>query len=451
LTETAELSEIAGVDAFFLHMERPDTPCHTLKVVTLDPRRLGRQIELADLVSVIPRYLGVSPRLTHRVERSGRRLFWAEAAGFDVREHLDEVDVLGGGPDALDAVCATLATAQLDRSRPLWAITLVHGLAHGRQAAVLRIHHALMDGLASVNTLTALTTDQPGLLPTPRIATSIPKRSRAPLGSRLVTLARAARASRRLTRSFPPVDNVPSGLVPRTRFNTPSGAARVCASGSIPFADLKALGESAGTTVNGALHAVIAHAMRTELEADGQLPNGPLVATFGVADDPTSTRTDGNRIATARVWLHSHLTDPLSMLHRTGNSCTQSVALRRRRGFALQVHAMEVVDRLAPMARDALAVRIPNISNHITTANVPGPRSVRWFGDVEVCGWTSYSLAVAPADVSLTAYSYAGRMWFGLVSTPESMPRPAAFLARLEQAVERMLDAARPQAAMLTA
>ncbi len=51
-------------------------------------------------------------------------------------------------------------------------------------------------------------------------------------------------------------------------------------------------------------------------------------------------------------------------------------------------------------------------------------------------------MAVAPADVNLTAYSYDGRLELGLVATPEAMPDPALFLARLQPALEELLEVA---------
>ena len=52
---------------------------------------------------------------------------------------------------------------RLDRSRPLWEIYLVEGLADGRFAVVTKTHHAMVDGLASMDVGTLL------LDPTPEV------------------------------------------------------------------------------------------------------------------------------------------------------------------------------------------------------------------------------------------------------------------------------------------
>ena len=65
---------------------------------------------------------------------------------------------------------------------------------------------------------------------------------------------------------------------------------------------------------------------------------------------------------------------------------------------------------------------------HVLTAYVGGPRTTRWLGDVKVSAWTSIAIAVTPANVSFTAYTYGDRISLGLVSTPEAMPDPQTFL-----------------------
>lgn len=441
------MEPMTGEDAIFLNLERPDTPTHTLKVVVLDSTRRGRPITLDELRAVVPAYLGLSPRATQRVGRiPGRRaLAWVEDEAFDLDRHLDErVAASPGDRASLDRICADLAVRQLDRSRPLWSMTLVHGLADGQQAVVVRVHHAIADGIASINLLLAATSEMPGSCVLPDGDGVAPSASASSAATgRFSDLVRAARTSRRRTRDFGSRAEVPAGLSPRTLFNTPSGSDRLCVSGSLDLADLKSLAKEAGVTLNGALHGVIAGAMRDELRARGAAADFPLIATFGVAEDTGPERRHGNAIATARAYLRADLADPVDRLRTTARSCLISVGLRRQRGFDLHREGTHVAQRIAPLVRAAFADLTPGVTNHITTANVPGPRTARWFGDVEVVDWISFSLAIAPADVNLTAYSYAGRLSIGLVVTPESMPDPRGFLVRVEKSLAEHLAAVR--------
>jgi hypothetical protein len=197
-----------------------------------------------------------------------------------------------------------------------------------------------------------------------------------------------------------------------------------------------------GVGTMGALHGVLAQGLRDYLLAHGEAPAHPLVANFGVVEDVNDPRCEGTRLATARVWMPVEMTDPLALVRRTARSCTESVALRRHRGFELQLRAAEFA-RIVPVLRNRF-VNVPTYTPvHLQTAYVVGPAAARWFGDVEAVGWTSFAVSVAPADLSITAYTYAGRVWLGVVVTPGAMPDPGLYLHLTKDALRLLLELAR--------
>ena len=48
----------------------------------------------------------------------------------------------------MEALASRLLSQVLDRGKPLWEIHVVDGLQDGRGALIVRIHHALADGVA---------------------------------------------------------------------------------------------------------------------------------------------------------------------------------------------------------------------------------------------------------------------------------------------------------------
>ncbi|MDL9937846.1 wax ester/triacylglycerol synthase family O-acyltransferase [Gordonia sp. ABSL1-1] len=457
---------MTGPDALMLNMESASTPMHTLKVAVLDPSRRGEPVTLAELRAVLPNYLGRFPRATQRLEYLAgyaARPFWVRDEYFDVADHLDEVTLSSpGGRTELDALLAELAVARLDRDRPLWALTLVHGLAQGQQAVVVRVHHALADGLAALNTFMASTGERGEVIvPAPPAPVGVVhdqrtlwKAARAESWQllcdipRVVTgFGRALEAKRSARRAGA---HIPKPMtVRRNSFNARSGAQRVCASGDIPLADIQRIALATGTSVNGALHGVIAGAKRAELLGRGEDP-GMSVTVFGVCRDLTSTRTFGNEIATAAAYLRTDLDDPVARIVQTAASCDATVRRRRAIGFELTEKIATYTGRVGPVFRSLAAHRAPLVMNNITTANMPGPRTTRWVGDIEIVDWISFALAIAPADVNLTAYSYAGRISFGLIATPESMPDPAGFIRRIKTSLAQATDALDLHAATVT-
>jgi len=451
------MARMTGNDALMLNMEAPDTPMHTLKVAVLDTSRRGRPITRDELLAVLPGYLGKFPRATQRIETASStchaRPFWVYDEDFDPARHVDELTVAAPGSRAdLDRILSTLAVRQLDRAHPLWALTLVHGLADGRQALVLRIHHCVADGLASLNIFMAATAEHGRPVPPAPVVPQEPVSREE--------LLRSARAESRqlfkqvpaatgrlikaahLSRVFEARHLVPMPLEPaRNSFSSRSGGDRVCASRSIPLADVQQIAVATGTTVNGALHGVIAGAKRAELIARSEDLRSPSVTVFGVAADLTSHRTYGNEISTATAYLRTDIDDPVDRLTKTAESCAAAVSRRRRLGFDLTDQVAVYTGRLGPVFRRLAAPHVPRVVNNITTANLPGPRQTRWVGEIEVVDWVSFALAIAPADVNLTAYSYAGRISMGLIATPESMPDPERFLERIDESLAEIRSA----------
>lgn len=446
---------MSGSDAEFWHAWTTDAPFHTLKVLVLDPAYRGRPLTLAEMVEVLPRHLGLVPRATQKVVSGPgytSRPFWVEDDRFDVRAHLDERTLAApGGRPELDALCADLAVEHLDRSHPLWAATLVHGLADGRQAVVVRVHHCVMDGMAAINAFRAVTASGPGeplpLAPAPWGQTAghddlaaTARATRTGLATRARALRTAWWSERQATRGFEGRTEVPQGLTWRSSLNSPSGSERVCASTTLDLDALKRLARARGATLNGAFHAVLGEALREELADRGERVDRPLVALFSVAADRTSSRTQGNSIASALSYLHVQLPDRADRIEETAHSCALAVDLRRRAGFALREVSAELRGRALASLRPRVARFTPRVLNHVTTANVAGPDHIRWLGDLPVVGWTSYAVAVAPADVNVTAHSYNGRIALGLVTTPESMPDPDRFLQRVRRALSDLAD-----------
>ena len=79
---------------------------------------------------------------------------WRENREVDLDYHVRPYRVESpGGRRELDEAIGQIASTPLDRSRPLWEMYFIEGLANGRIAVVGKIHHALADGVASANLL----------------------------------------------------------------------------------------------------------------------------------------------------------------------------------------------------------------------------------------------------------------------------------------------------------
>ncbi len=100
------------------------------------------------------------PRLRSRAMSRGpgriRSQFVADP-GFDLDTHLRHVRVAGvGGRRHVLDLAQTMATSGFDHALPLWEAMLVEGLEGGESALVMKVHHALIDGIGGLAALGAL-------------------------------------------------------------------------------------------------------------------------------------------------------------------------------------------------------------------------------------------------------------------------------------------------------
>ena len=452
------MESFTGSDAAMLHMEWAGHPMHTLKVVVLDATRRGRPVTVDELVAAIGPRLGLVKRATQKpawAKGFSAIPFWVDDPDFDLRGHVDERWVAGPGTGReVDDLYSELAMDPLPADRPLWAATLVHGLEGGRQAVAIRVHHAVSDGLGALNAMIAASTSVAGAVIAPCPPSFAPVtenalrraavRRFAGLVTELPSLARKGLAGRREVKEFRSArPELPPFIGNKRNFcNTASGSHRLCATGSLPLADLRAVSKAAGVTINGVFHSVIGGAIRAEIIERGESLDTPTFATFGIAADTAdSGRLYGNAVSPTNVSVFSEIADPIERLHLTASSCRAGVELRRMTGVEMADKWSSYGPRMSGRFLKHLGNRLPFTVCHLVTANVPGARDRRWFGDIEVTDWISFAVAVNPGNVNITAHSYCGNLNVGLITTPEVMPDPHRFLERLESELQLLVAA----------
>ena len=165
------MTPLSGLDALFLHLETPATPMHVGALHLL----AAPQGESRAYVAAVRRHLAarlhLSPVFTRRLAPMPFAIadpVWVHADTLDLRAHVRHVRLPAPGTDTqLRATVARLHARPLERDRPLWRLHVIEGLASGELALYTKIHHATLDGAASVAFATALldTTPVPRAVP----------------------------------------------------------------------------------------------------------------------------------------------------------------------------------------------------------------------------------------------------------------------------------------------
>jgi hypothetical protein len=119
---------------------------------------------------------------------------WVDDPDFELSYHVRRHRLSGDGSERelLDAA-AILAMTPFDRAKPPWEATLFEGLEGGRAAYVLKLHHAVSDGLGIMQLLSRVFTRDRAPVVRPRPPARNKGRGRVvtPLGLGVKSLARA--------------------------------------------------------------------------------------------------------------------------------------------------------------------------------------------------------------------------------------------------------------------
>jgi len=141
-----------------LYSETPTVHMHTLKLAVIELDDVGdRKFGIDEFRKVIHSRLHLlDPFRYQLIEVPGKihHPMWRENCEVDLEYHVRPCRVdAPGGRRQLDEAVGRIASTPLDRSKPLWEMYFIEGLANGRIAVLGKIHHALADGVASANLL----------------------------------------------------------------------------------------------------------------------------------------------------------------------------------------------------------------------------------------------------------------------------------------------------------
>src|SRR6266849_6103571 len=250
------MQQLTGLDASFLAFETANSTGHVGGLCVLDPAGAPKPLTLARLTEVLGERIPLVPVLRRKLLNVPLGLdqpYWIDDADFDIEYHLREIALPRPGSDAqLTEQVRRLHARPLDRSRPLWEIYLITGLARRRAAVYTKIHHSAIDGASGAELLTILLDLAPDGREVP------PRRPFAP-----------ARPPGPVTLAAP--------------FNRPITPHRRLALRSVDLDSVKTVKSAFGVSVNDVVMAMCAGALRRWLADHHALPDSPLIAMIPVS------------------------------------------------------------------------------------------------------------------------------------------------------------------------
>lgn len=431
---------LSNIDSVMLQLEDPANLMMPTAVMVfeepLDPDRLKSTIEV--------RLLGTRRfRQRLRWSRLGRgRAYWEDDPRFDINYHFQHATLSPPGDQAaLQEIISLLTSTPLDLSRPPWQVHLIKNYAECC-ALVIRVHHAIGDGVSLMHMVLSLTDSEPGA-PWP---TFQPKASRQHSGHRLTSLLRPARqALGSLVREGPELLAHPSRLRdagyvgreaaadlgrflllkpdPKTVLRGELGVNKRAAwSAGIPLEEVKTIQQALGGTVNDVLMAVVTGALRHYMKDRGEPVDGISIrVTVPVNVRPPDREPElGNQVGAVFVPLPVGIADPV---------CRLGEVVRRMNGrkdsyeapmFYLALNVLgQAPGRIANTLINTFSTRASAV-----LTNVKGPQEQLYLAGVPLKALLPWAPTTGHMGVAISILSYAGHIRLGVLTDEGLVPDP---------------------------
>jgi diacylglycerol O-acyltransferase / wax synthase len=457
------------LDNSFLVAESPTNHMHIAGTATYEVGPLRTEDGGVD-VERIRDY--VASRL-HRIPRYRQVLLdvpidghpaWVDDQHFNIDYHVRHTSLPRPGDDRqLKRLSGRIMSQQLDRSKPLWEMWIVEGLAGGdRFAVITKVHHCMIDGMSSVDLLEVLLTPEPTAeieVPPRWVPRPVPsrwalvraetmRRVRAPfetvagIGEMWAQMDDPRSNVRAMLRAVRDTVGVGLRRCSDTPLNKPIGPHRRFDWLAMSVADVKAVKNALGGSLNDVVLATVAGAVREFLEERRVSIEG---LEFRVMT-PVSVRSNaergtfGNRVSAWVVDLPLAERDPRRRVERIRETTARLKESKQALGADLLTQAASWTPSTLLSLGSRMVLRA--LPFNLVVTNVPGPqvplyllgaRMLDNYGQVPL---TDY------LGVGIVIFSYAGKLCWGFNADWDLVPDLHDFVRATESAFRELCVAA---------
>jgi diacylglycerol O-acyltransferase / wax synthase len=454
-----------GSDAMFLYFERKEMPLHIGCVAVLDgPFDKESERLLATRLPEIPRYrqrVVFAPfNLTHPT--------WEDDPEFNIDNHVRHVTVdPPGTEDQLAELSGRIFTELMDRSRPLWDITVVDGLEGGRSAIISRVHHCMVDGISGIalNNILFDTTRTPrSVEPQPWNPPPLPTSQEAlvdglssvwadaaerVVGAQL-TILRLAQAfigdSGKVTAKAL-LGTIPELIRPTEKlpFNKPCSGVRGYCWTKFPFGEARAIRSALGGTINDVVLTVVTGAVMRYVHAHREPLSGRFVRMMVPvnlrAEDPHGRA--GNEISMLPLSIPLDIPDVAARFREVAK---RSAAMKAARIADLIQLIGTGIGWTPPALQQSLAAMpfLPQpvpIVNLVCT-NVPGPMVPLYANGRELLTYYPHVPCGSEVGIGVAISSYNQNMFYGVTYDAAAAPDGELFRDFLIESYAELREAA---------
>ena len=462
------ITQLSREDVMFVAGETDTIYQHVAALITLDGSDRPdfdfehfRQ-QCMERVSLVPHFRWK----LHSVPMGLDRPYWVEDPQFSFDHHIKHIALPSPGDKAtLCEVVAHLYCKHLDRSRPLWEIWLIEGLEDGKYAYLQKLHHCMMDGEGAFKMIETICDFEPD----PRQPKTVDKAISEARAGKVPTYTESsatawrhfARLPGEATRNivdilrpkvldqlvWPRKPREERPIVPSVSFNGPISSDRAMTFATLPMAQLKAVKEHFGVTLNDVVLALVSSAVRDYLQAHSELPSQPLRTNIPVSLRSGSDDQFSNKVTNTTVTLATDLDDPGERLQAIHAESEQAKAQARDGS----VGVLELFQIMPPILVSTLMESLPDdqgaqmLGANLIVSNVRGSPVPMYIAGARVESMCPISILTAGLGINFTCISYDQHMDFGIVVEPDLVPNHEDLATALVKAMGQIHAISKPK------
>jgi len=460
---------LSNVDAAWLGMEDPTNLMMVTGILTFP-----EVLDLEAVKEVLRKRFLKFDRFKQRIVQSRIPLtapYWEDDEDFDLNAHIHRIALPAPGDQAaLQELVSDLMSTPLDFTKPPWQMHLVENFGDGC-AMVVRLHHAVADGIALIYVLLSLTdmTPEASLNHPPTADEADEDKTRGGMVGALFkqatsTLRTTRRvANRVLEESWETLNNparavdlaiqgtdtaVAAGRLvfrlpdPPTLFRGELGIAKRAAwSKPLRLKEVKAIKNVTGTTVNDVLISAMVGGLRRYLLAREQKVDG---LNFRAAV-PVNLRkkeemgTLGNKFGIVYLSLPVGVADPFDRLQLVHKRMEQ---LKNTPEAAVAIGILNAIGMSPPEVQAQSVTMFASKATAVMT-NVPGPPIPLYLAGKKIENLMFWVPQAGRVALGISILSYAGKVYLGVNTDTGLVPNPDEIIAGFYEELDALLDLVR--------
>lgn len=423
---------LSPLDVSNLRTEDQGLPMHVAALAFLHAEGLldsAGQLRLQDIREDVERRTHQSKRLRQILTQPRFSLgapYWTDDPAFNISQHVNARPVPAPGDEAsLLALCSELNEPALSRSKPLWEMWLLTGLTGNRIALLIRLHHAVADGMAAQALLAALF-DMDGrtsvadevpddIQPRPsdwQLFTGNTRDQGRALARFLTALARPAHLAVPVAKAAGQVMSLArAGGAPAVSLNQPVGPHRRLILFRSDLASTKALAHRYSAKLTDVLLAAYAGGSRRLLESRGELtPDLVLKVSVAASLRRPGETSGGNRVGIRIVPIPVGEPNAARRLERIAKA---SSAQRTQPPYQ---PGSRLLQRW--MVRAMFHQRLVNL----LLSNLPGPPTPVYFAGAQVLEMFQIGVVQGNLSLGISVLSYSGQLNMVIIADADAIP-----------------------------